>query len=101
MKGCSYYQVRHYSPHIGERDKKKVATCQQLGINLITVPYWWDGSLSSLAATIRQARPDIEIPSVDITAPIPLNVPIKATSSVPFEVKHAGNVPEKFDVTGW
>lgn len=37
------------------RDAEKVARCEQNGIKLITVPYWWDNSLASLAATVAQA----------------------------------------------
>lgn len=31
------------------------------GVTLIQVPYWWDKSVASLAATILKYRPDIEL----------------------------------------
>jgi hypothetical protein len=40
-------------------DSTKSAFCSREGITLISVPYWWDGSITSLANTIRMARPDL------------------------------------------
>ncbi len=31
-----------------------------LGITVISIPFWWDRSLESLAATIAKQRPDLE-----------------------------------------
>ncbi len=53
----------HYSPLVAGRDVKKKLACTQLGIHLISIPYWWDGELSSLATTIHHARPDIDVPN--------------------------------------
>jgi hypothetical protein len=36
-----------------QRDKEKKEKCQQNGITLIEIPYWWDQKISSLAATIQ------------------------------------------------
>ncbi len=33
--------------------------CEQSGITLIVVPFWWDKSMESLVGTIASARPDI------------------------------------------
>lgn len=41
------------------RDQAKKAQCQELGITLIEIPYWWDRSKTSLLATIHQYRPDL------------------------------------------
>jgi hypothetical protein len=35
-----------------EMDKKKRMCCEQEGIDLIDIPYWWDYSISSLASTV-------------------------------------------------
>ena len=40
-------------------DLHKAEACKELGITLIEVPYWWDRSISSLAVTIYNARPDL------------------------------------------
>lgn len=58
------------------RDTEKKVACESLNITLVSVPYWWDRSLTSLAATIKGERPDITFPGfrdVDIAqfAPIP------------------------------
>jgi hypothetical protein len=37
----------------------KYAACAKLGITLIEIPYWWDGSIDSLANTIHKYRPDL------------------------------------------
>jgi len=53
------------------RDQFKSKFCEDNGITLIIVPYWWDHSISSLAQTIRLARPDISIPAISVSKPIP------------------------------
>jgi len=30
---------------------------------MITVPYWWDETVESIAGTIRNRRPDIDLPN--------------------------------------
>jgi hypothetical protein len=46
--------------------------CLLAGITLVEVPYWWNGSVSSLQSTIHQKRPDLfaDQPSL----PIPSNI---------------------------
>ncbi len=67
----------HYSPDVEERDVKKKRSCVEMGITLVTVPYWWDEELFSLATTIHHLRPDLEIPSVWLKSPIPSDKPNK------------------------
>eukprot|EP01027_Heterolobosea_sp_BB2_P026356 GEZU01040587.1.p1 GENE.GEZU01040587.1~~GEZU01040587.1.p1 ORF type:complete len:509 (-),score=114.87 GEZU01040587.1:129-1430(-) len=43
-----------------QRDHEKQSACKDAGITLITVPYWWDRSIESLAAAIYSARPDLD-----------------------------------------
>lgn len=45
--------------NIQERDLEKEQCCHKNGITLITVPYWWDGNVDLLAATIRTHRIDL------------------------------------------
>lgn len=45
------------------RDEEKRAACEKLNITLIPIPYWWDRTPATLAATIRHYRPDITLSS--------------------------------------
>jgi hypothetical protein len=56
-----YYNVRPYGSHRTRRttDAQKQILCKEAGITLIEVPYWWDRSPLSLAATIQLHRPDL------------------------------------------
>jgi len=54
-------------------DEHKKKLCKKHNLTLIEVPYWWDYSASSLAATIQNERPDILLSNVvTIGNPIPL-----------------------------
>jgi len=55
------------------RDKEKKELCAGAGITLLDVPYWWDGSHGSLAATIHKARPDIPIPQRFLVGAAPIS----------------------------
>lgn len=37
-----------------QRDTEKKRACNDIGITLIEIPYWWDETISSLAATIKK-----------------------------------------------
>jgi hypothetical protein len=37
-----------------DRDQQKREACMEHGITFIEIPYWWDGQLPSLEATVRQ-----------------------------------------------
>jgi hypothetical protein len=41
------------------RDEEKKKQCRLAGIDLIEIPYWWDRSEQTLAATITKHRPDL------------------------------------------
>jgi hypothetical protein len=41
------------------RDKQKADACAENGITLVEIPYWWDRTARSLAATIYQKAPQI------------------------------------------
>jgi hypothetical protein len=74
-----YQGTQHYHDNgiIGEykslenRDQVKLAKCQELGITLIQVPYWWKMNADSLATTIHLRRPDV-IPVPPKATPISL-----------------------------
>lgn len=58
--------------HQKQRDEEKRNLCLEKGITLIEVPYWWDKTISSLVASIREKRQDIEFsPQVSQGEPIP------------------------------
>jgi hypothetical protein len=58
------------------RDQSKRKFASQLGITLISIPFWWDKSSNSLASTIQYYRPDINIQAKNVP-PIPLEMPIR------------------------
>jgi hypothetical protein len=58
------------------RDQAKRTFASQFGLTLISIPFWWDRSLSSLAATIQYYRPDITIQEKNVP-PIPFEMPVK------------------------
>lgn len=43
------------------RDSEKKKACQSNQITLIDIPYWWDGSETTLFGTIHNHRPDIPL----------------------------------------
>jgi hypothetical protein len=43
------------------RDKEKGEACKRQNITLVSVPFWWQGDITSLAATILQHRKDIPL----------------------------------------
>jgi hypothetical protein len=72
-----YQGQQHFlSDDVIQRDSEKVNACQQLGITLVTVPYWWDRTKDSLAATIHLARPDLLLTYGTCPA-IPTEPPLK------------------------
>ena len=44
------------------RDQEKRALCREHGIRLLVVPYWWDKSSLSLAASLRELLPTVALP---------------------------------------
>jgi len=58
-----------------DRDLFKSKSCSRLGIRFLAIPYWWDGTQQSLAATLNLRFPDI-FPSAPPTSPIPMHPPL-------------------------
>jgi hypothetical protein len=74
-KGEQHYVTNFMgSSSIRQRDQSKLKFASQLGITVISIPFWWNRSANSLAATIQSVRPDIEFQrSIPTNAqPIPL-----------------------------
>lgn len=57
-----------------ERYEKMLVVKLKYGITLIEVPYWWDSSVESLAATIQTQRPEL-VSNFPIGKPIPQGAP--------------------------
>lgn len=59
------YQGRqHYLPNYFNdykvqitKDKEKKKICQEVGLTLIQIPFWWDYTVPSLAATVKKVKP--------------------------------------------
>jgi len=63
---------------IRERDKMKQQICQNNGITLLVIPFWWNKTIESVAQVIHKARPDILFPDSLLKGyPIPIDMPIK------------------------
>eukprot|EP01114_Cavostelium_apophysatum_P017812 TRINITY_DN5375_c0_g1_i1.p1 TRINITY_DN5375_c0_g1~~TRINITY_DN5375_c0_g1_i1.p1 ORF type:complete len:517 (-),score=158.27 TRINITY_DN5375_c0_g1_i1:2205-3755(-) len=64
-----YQGEQHFYRHLNEneeafrnlirRDGEKRQACQNLGITLVEIPYWWDHARESVIATICEARKDL------------------------------------------
>eukprot|EP00026_Physarum_polycephalum_P002873 Phypoly_transcript_02882.p1 GENE.Phypoly_transcript_02882~~Phypoly_transcript_02882.p1 ORF type:complete len:833 (+),score=72.23 Phypoly_transcript_02882:121-2619(+) len=67
------WYAQHTLDHIHQKDAIKKESVEQMGITLVFVPCWWDGTLGSLAATIHSLRP--ELISYSKASPIHLNPP--------------------------
>ncbi len=62
--------------NVHHRDKQKQLICLNGGITLITIPFWWNKTLQSVAHTVHVARPDIPMPSALLNGdPIPNEMP--------------------------
>ncbi len=46
---------------VHKRDIMKQDQCEQMGITLLIVPFWWNSTLESIAATLHQIRPDLPL----------------------------------------
>jgi len=52
------------------KDAEKKQICEKYGVTFLEIPYWWNGTKASLAATIHKVRPDL-IPNAGNGKPIP------------------------------
>ena len=80
---------------IQEKDSKKKEVARMRDIDLVIVPFWWDGSeerwghkilcnrsdlifvLRSLIASIRLVRPDLLLEKPNLGTPIPTDAPTR------------------------
>ncbi len=63
--GEYHYQTVLVHDDVGQvhtRDMIKRDLCEQYGVTLIVIPFWWDRAIESVAKTIHMYRPDISLP---------------------------------------
>jgi hypothetical protein len=86
-----------------QADKKKVRYASKAGITLIPIPFWWDKSIPSLVATIKNYRPDlIDSDMVPAKAsPIPSSLPAKLPPQLKAKPRGAQEYNDSVDPTGW
>jgi hypothetical protein len=83
-------------------DHIKMDLAKSVGITLIPIPFWWDRSLQSLAATIRLYKPDISWPDIpSTTTPISEEMPLKYHRKFQYKPSVAQEYSEQIDPTGW
>jgi hypothetical protein len=72
-----------------------------MGITLITIPFWWNKSVTSLAATIKYYRPDIPFENIS-GLPMSANMPIKLQNQFKYTPNAFKIYDESIcDPTGW
>jgi hypothetical protein len=80
-------------------DSVKRRFSNAMGITLISIPFWWDNSPESLAATIQRQRPDIPLSSNAL--PISTNMPEKYQREFKYKPSIAREYKDDLDPTGW
>jgi len=70
-----FHEIRGFGPSgtlalYTSRDQLKTRLAADQNVNFITIPYWWDGEMSSLAATLHMHFPTI-FTAVASGTPIP------------------------------
>ena len=73
--------------HQKQRDDEKRTICEQNGICLVEIPFYWDFEKESLKATIQRQRPDL-ILEVLTAQPISLEPPDKVLKGKPFNYEN-------------
>jgi hypothetical protein len=99
-------ETHYFSTHIfgnalqrQQADLFKSTFANQLGITLVSIPFWWDKSSDSLAATIMSKRPDINISIRSM--PIPTEMPPKFQRKFYYIPCVATKHKDQLNPTGW
>eukprot|EP01114_Cavostelium_apophysatum_P007737 TRINITY_DN1990_c0_g1_i5.p1 TRINITY_DN1990_c0_g1~~TRINITY_DN1990_c0_g1_i5.p1 ORF type:complete len:848 (+),score=203.21 TRINITY_DN1990_c0_g1_i5:93-2636(+) len=104
--------------NVKNNDDRKRQICGSIGVTLIQIPFWWDGTKASLLKTILQHRPELsEIAKVDnadvdfdeaqpIATEIPENARLRQKVNREFNLQAAAAIPKvgtwkNEDPTGW
>jgi hypothetical protein len=101
-------ETHYYSSHIFGRasDRKRADSIKfkfatDTGITLIPIPYWWDNSPSSLAATIQYYRPDLIVNNSTNASPIPSEMPAKVQRGFNYAPSYPKQLSDTIEPTGW
>jgi hypothetical protein len=102
-------ETHYFSSHIFGKasnrqraDQIKRNFAKQMGITLISIPFWWDKSPNSLASTIRHYRPEIDINEVFLSkSAIPSEMPAKFQNSQYFTANCAREFNNQVNPTRW
>ncbi len=108
----AYGRSHGYPQVIQQRDRIKQSMCEQNGITLIIIPYWWNKKIQSVAHEISLVRPDIRLPAhLMIGDIISRDVPTQKVEKGEHctECNHVGaytpqwqtKVPANFDAKEW
>jgi hypothetical protein len=103
-QGETHYFTTHIFGRASDRqraDHLKRQFSKQIGITLLSIPFWWDKSPNSLASTIRTQRPDIDFRSSIAVPPIPTEIPLPSRRRFEYLPNQATDFKDQFDPTGW
>ncbi len=64
---------------VQQNDQVKRQICDNNGITLLVIPYWWDKTKESLAQTLHAVRPDISLPAALLKGDVISSIVPKAT----------------------
>jgi hypothetical protein len=77
-----YFMTPLETQQKADQTKRKFAS--QLGVTLISVPFWWDMSSNSIAATVQYFRPDIKLQEfAKDVPPISMDMPPRLRKHIP------------------
>jgi hypothetical protein len=103
-QGETHYFSSHTFGQASNRqriDAIKQAFAKERGITLIPIPFWWDKSPASIAATIQFYRPDIQLEGITPAAAIPSEMPQQVKARVKYMPNAASDYKEQVNPTGW
>jgi hypothetical protein len=81
-------------------DLLKAEFAHRMGITLVSIPFWWDNSPASLAATIQSARPDITFEGISASLSIPSAMPSKYQRSFKYKPNSPRQLQKDIDPKG-
>jgi hypothetical protein len=82
-------------------DNIKLKFAKQMGITLISIPFWWNKSPQDLASTILLHRPDINLHHIASKSPISTVMPAKYQTRTKYFPNTSKDLKEDIDPTGW
>ncbi len=102
-------ETHYFSSHIFGRatdrqrnDNIKLQYAREMGITLISIPFWWKKSLSALSVTIQSHRPDLILDHISLRSPpIPSEMPLDIQQKFRYVPNSASYFKRTVDPTGW